>query len=233
VVPSTTSSSTSSSSRSSLDRCSEICRERVIALTGGIATGKSTVAKFLRELGQVVLDADDIARELTAPGGAGAVAISKLFGIDLLDAQGALRRDRMREKIYSDARAKKSLEDLMHPLIRQEFCKKLLALTPLPDLIFWEASLIHEAGRSTDFVSVWCTICPPDTQISRLMETRHMSRETAQKALAAQMPAAEKAALSHITINTDASLEDTRLATHEALRGAQRKLTQMCDRGEL
>ena len=198
--------------------CTEICRERVIALTGGIATGKSAVAKILREQNIPVFDADDLARELTSPGAAGTQAIKAAFGADMIDEGGGLRRDRMRETIHADANAKKKLEELLHPLIRELFCRKMLSLNPLPELIFWEAALIHEAGRAKDFASVWCTFCPEETQTKRLMELRHMSLASAAKAIATQMPAAQKASLSDVVIDTDKTLADTRRLTLEALQ---------------
>src|SRR3990172_9234057 len=92
----------------------------VIALTGGIGSGKSTVAAILRELGASIVDTDEIAHRLTAPGQPGARAIGEQFGADYLRADGAIDRDRMRQLVFSDPAAKQKLEAILHPMIRAE-----------------------------------------------------------------------------------------------------------------
>ncbi len=108
----------------------------VIALTGGIGSGKSSVANMLAELGAAVIDTDEIAHQLTAAGQPGARAIGEQFGADYLAADGALDRKRMRERVFSDAPAKQKLEALLHPMIRAEVAARIVAAAGNPSTVY-------------------------------------------------------------------------------------------------
>ena len=122
----------------------------VIALTGGIGSGKSSVANILAELGAAVIDTDEIAHDLTAAGQPGARAIAREFGAGYLDAGGALDRKRMRELVFSDAAAKQKLETLLHPMIRAEVADRIAHATEItssrPPYIVLVVPLLIETG---------------------------------------------------------------------------------------
>ncbi len=122
----------------------------VIALTGGIGSGKSSVANILAELGAAVIDTDEIAHDLTAAGQPGARAIAQEFGAGYLDAGGALDRKRMRELVFSDAAAKQKLEALLHPMIRAEVADRIARVTGItssrPPYIVLVVPLLIETG---------------------------------------------------------------------------------------
>jgi len=122
----------------------------VIALTGGIGSGKSSVANILAELGAAVIDTDEIAHDLTAAGQPGARAIAREFGAGYLDADGALDRKRMRELVFSDAAAKQKLETLLHPMIRAEVADRIARVTGItssrPPYIVLVVPLLIETG---------------------------------------------------------------------------------------
>jgi dephospho-CoA kinase len=122
----------------------------VIALTGGIGSGKSSVANMLAELGAAVIDTDEIAHDLTAAGQPGARAIAREFGAGSLDASGALDRKRMRELVFSDAAAKQKLEALLHPMIRAEVADRIARVTAKtssrPPYIVLVVPLLIETG---------------------------------------------------------------------------------------
>ncbi len=122
----------------------------VIALTGGIGSGKSSVANILAELGAAVIDTDEIAHDLTAAGQLGARAIAQEFGAGYLDAGGALDRKRMRELVFSDAAAKQKLETLLHPMIRAEVADRIARVTAItscrPPYIVLVVPLLIETG---------------------------------------------------------------------------------------
>ena len=122
----------------------------VIALTGGIGSGKSSVANILAELGAAVIDTDEIAHELTAAGQPGAHAIAREFGAGSLDAGGALDRQRMRELVFADAAAKQKLEALLHPMIRAEVADRIARVTAKtsgrPPYIVLVVPLLIETG---------------------------------------------------------------------------------------
>lgn len=138
-----------------------------IGLTGGIGSGKSTVAALLAELGAAVIDTDLIARQLSAPGGAAIDAIRAAFGSDVIDSAGALDRKRMRAIVFADPDAKRRLEAILHPLIGRE-TERQAAAAPAPAIVF-DVPLLVESGRWPALVDrVWVVDCLETTQIVRV-----------------------------------------------------------------
>jgi dephospho-CoA kinase len=152
----------------------------VIGLTGGIASGKSLVAKILREKANIpVLDADRISRDLSSPNGAAESAI--------LNAFGTLDRAQLRKRIFGDAGARAQLEAILHPLIRTESIREISDLARAgATLAFYEATLLVETGRYRDFDGLLVVEAPLETRISRLMERDAASRGQAEAVIAAQ-----------------------------------------------
>lgn len=190
----------------------DLLKYHCIALTGGIATGKSTVAQILRAQGVIVFDADELARIVVEPGGRAYGAVAAHFGRRILTADGPIDRKALRQIILAEPTKRKLLEQMTHPAIAQEFEHQVeaLGLTEAPQIFFYEAALIHERRRAKDFKAVWCTECSPQTQLSRLVarSSPQVAPDEAQKLIDSQMPASEKAALSDAVINTEVPLDE-------------------------
>jgi dephospho-CoA kinase len=181
-----------------------------IALTGGIATGKSYCAARLASKGVPVIDADQLAREVVRPGTPGLAAITKRFGTGVLRADGALDRERLAATIFSDEAGRRDLERIVHPAVyeaiqgwlrRAEIAGAPLAVADIP--------LLYETGHDRDFDRVIVAACRPETQRARLMARNGLSDEEARQRIAAQMPIEEKVKRADHVIRTDGTFEDT------------------------
>ena len=163
----------------------------VIALTGGIGSGKSTVAAILRELGASIVDTDEIAHRLTAPGQPGARAIGEQFGADYLRADGAIDRDRMRQLVFSDPAAKQKLEAILHPMIRAEVNTAVHAAhAPYVVIV---VPLLIETGAYRDLAQRRLVIdCSEQQQMARVIQRNGFSAEAAQAIMATQVSRAER-----------------------------------------
>lgn len=156
-----------------------------IGLTGGIGSGKSTVAGFLREAGAAIVDTDAISRALTAAGGAAMPAIAEQFGTDFVGPDGALDRDRMRALAFSDASAKRRLEAILHPLITAEALAQADAATA--PLVVFDVPLLVESGRwRPRLARVLVVDCSTETQIERVSQRPGWMRDRIAGVLAAQ-----------------------------------------------
>jgi dephospho-CoA kinase len=178
-----------------------------IGLTGGIGSGKSTVARFLREAGATIVDTDAISRELTSAGGAAMPAIAREFGANFLAADGALDRERMRALAFSDAAAKRRLESVLHPLITKEALAQADAALQAP-LVVFDVPLLVESGRWRARVArVLVVDCSVQTQIARVLQRPGWTRERIDGAIAAQATReARRAAADAVLLNDDLSL---------------------------
>ena len=166
----------------------------VIALTGGIGSGKSSVADILRELGAAVIDTDEIAHSLTAAGRPGARAIGEQFGAEYLAADGALDRKRMRELVFSDAPAKQKLEALLHPMIRAEVKAQTQAATgnSAPYLVI-VVPLLIETGAYRDLARrILVVDCDEMEQIARVGRRSHLEPAAVKAIMANQVSRAER-----------------------------------------
>ena len=185
---------------------------RIIGLTGGIACGKSTVSGTLREMGVPVADGDELARRLTAPGGAALPAIREAFGDGVFYADGTLNRKALGSLVFSDKEALAVLDRLMEPHLRSIIREELdaFALTGAP-LCVMDMPLLYERGLDAWCQRVWCVTVPREVQIARLKERDGLNREEARARIDSQMPTGEKAARADVVINTDRPIEETRL----------------------
>lgn len=177
-----------------------------IGLTGGIGSGKSTVARLLVECGGVLIDADAISRALTAPGGAAIAPLRASFGDGLIDATGAMDRGRMRELVFSDASAKARLEAILHPLIGLEVARQENAAAGRP-LVF-DVPLLVESPHWRERVDrVLVVDCPEDLQIRRVMQRSGWAGDTVSAVIAQQASrAARRAAADAVIYNEHLSL---------------------------
>ena len=190
-----------------------------IALTGGIATGKSHVLDQFRRRGVACLDADELAHGVTSAGTEATQAIAARFGAGILAADGAVDRKKMGPIVFADAAARHDLEAIVHPAVYRAIAAGLRAfeLVGGAPLALVDVPLLYETGHASDFDRVIATACPPDLQIKRLID-RGMSEREAQQRLAAQMPAIEKASRADFMIRTDGSLEETDKQVDEIYR---------------
>ena len=184
-----------------------------IALTGGIACGKSTLAKFLRELGIRLLDADDVVHELEAPGGAAVPAIVARFGAGILAADGSVDRPKLAGIVFADAAARRDLEAILFPLVRSrlraftsEAARRGRPPSTVP-LYIAIIPLLFESHWEGDYDIILAITSPLECQIHRMMRTRGYSRVQAEARLAAQMPVAEKAARADFVVVNDSTYE--------------------------
>lgn len=164
-----------------------------IALTGGIASGKSTVADAFAALGVPVIDSDALAREIVAPGTPGLADVVARFGTAILQADGTLDRRRLRAIVFEDAAARADLEALTHPRIRALMAERA-ASAGGPYQIHM-IPLLVEGGRAREFDRVLVVDCPESLQLERLMRRDGMTAEAARAMLAAQAPRAARRAL--------------------------------------
>lgn len=184
---------------------------RIVGLTGGIASGKSTVARMLRELGAPVIDADLLAREVVAPGSDGLAAIVERFGPTVLDASGALDRKRMAERVFADADARAALNAITHPRIAAAGQREIarLAAEGAPVCVY-EAALIVENGLQAWMHALIVVAVPPEVQRARLMERDGIDAAAAEARLAAQLPLADKVAVADYVVDNSGSVHETR-----------------------
>ena len=182
-----------------------------LGLTGGIGSGKSTVGSMLQALGAELVDADQIARALTAPQGAAIEAIRAAFGNQFIDASGGLDRARMRELAFTRPEARAQLEAIVHPLVTlHSDLQARQAIDQGRTLIVYDIPLLVESGRwARRLDAVLVVDCAPETQIERVMRRSGLSREVVQGILASQAsrPARRAIADAVITNDGDCSLE--------------------------
>jgi len=156
-----------------------------IGLTGGIASGKSTVARMFAALGAEVFDTDDIAHELTAPGGPAMTAIIEAFGRDIITDQGALDRREMRRIIFNDSNKRRELEAILHPLIRETaLARSAASKAPYVILV---VPLLFETGFDRLVDGTLVVDCPESLQIERVVKRDQISRQEALSIIASQM----------------------------------------------
>lgn len=184
-----------------------------VALTGGIASGKTTVANLFAELGVPLIDTDVIAREVVAPGQPALAAVVAAFDPGILDAQGRLDRRRMRERIFTDPAARQRLEAILHPSIRAEMERRSRAARgPYQVLII---PLLTEGRRRDHVDRVLLVDVPEELQIRRLMMRDGVSYEQAQASLDAQATRAERLALADDVVRNTGRLDELRAKVAE------------------
>ncbi len=164
-----------------------------ICLTGGIGSGKSSVAQLFAERGIEVIDADALAHELTAPGGAGIPAIRAEFGPDVIDPRGALDRDRMRRRVFSEPGARKRLEAILHPLIRAE-SEQRQAAAASPYVVLMIPLLVESGDPRGRCDRVLVVDCPEEEQIRRVMLRSRLARAEVEAIMATQTSRAARLA---------------------------------------
>lgn len=176
-----------------------------LGLTGGIGSGKSTLASMLAERGAAWIDADQVARSVTAPGGAAIAAIRQAFGDALINATGALDRTRMRELVFGDPGARQRLEAIVHPLVgEQTVLRAREAAERGTRLTVFDIPLLVESGRwPRELDAVVVVDCREETQIARVMARSGLERDTVLGILASQASRAARRAAADIVVYND------------------------------
>jgi dephospho-CoA kinase len=174
----------------------------LIGLTGGIAAGKSTVAKRWVEHGAIEIDADQVAREVVEPGTVGLNSIVEHFGADVLTASGDLDRKELARQIFSDSNKRELLNSILHPLIRER-TKLLLAELPNDSIVVYNVPLLVEASVDHSFDLVVTVEAPDEEQIRRLVQTRGLTESEARNRIVAQAKPVERAARADRILNSN------------------------------
>lgn len=190
--------------------------KKVFGLTGGIACGKSTVAGFFRELGVEIIDTDQVARDVVAPGTPGLEAIIKEFGEGILGADGALDRKALGAIVFNDAEKRAALERITHPLIGAEGMRRILALqeSDAPYLLY-EAALLVEGGSYKNFSGLIVVTTTEERQLELLMKRDGAGREDALARIRAQLALSEKEKLADWVIRNTGDLNLLRQSVND------------------
>jgi dephospho-CoA kinase len=177
---------------------------RLIGLTGGIGTGKSSVAGFLRGLGVTVIDADEATRAVQAPGTEGLRLLADAFGEEILTPEGALDRPRLAAIAFADPKARQRLNEIVHPLVRRWMAERQREAAARGDpLVVLDVPLLFETRGTDGLDAVILVYAPEELQLKRVTELRGMDERAARERIAAQMPIDEKRRLaSHVILNT-------------------------------
>jgi dephospho-CoA kinase len=200
--------------------------EPVIVLTGGIASGKSTVAKMLADLGATVISADQIAREIVARGKPTLQKIEAAFGSSVLTPEGDLNRQCLAQIVFNDTKARRKLEELMHPQIWEELNRKITEALLKTPFVVAEIPLYFESGRNIPGSEIWVVYVDKKTQLVRLMSRDSLSLKEAQARLNAQMLLTDKRARADRVIDNSGSKEDTQAQVRRAVEGIKFSTTK-------
>lgn len=180
---------------------------RLVGLTGGIASGKSTLAAALRDLGAPVIDADAIARAAVRRGTPALREIARIFGTGVVAPDGELDRKAMAAIVFADPAARARLEAVIHPAVRAEVAAETVRLAAAGhDLAFYDVPLLFERGLEGEVDCAVVVHAPPSLQLSRLQARDGMTREEAEARLSAQLPIDEKARRADVVVSNDGDL---------------------------
>jgi len=180
----------------------------LVGLTGGLASGKSTVAAFLARRGAIVVDADELSRRAVAPGTPGLARIVETFGPEVLDPAGGLDRSALAKIVFADERKRRTLESIVHPEVFRLLGRVVAGYRATDAVVVFDAPLIVETGfdRACDFLIV--VSAPDDAQIARVARTRGMSEEEARARIASQASPVEREGRAHIVLRNEGTIED-------------------------
>ena len=188
-----------------------------VGLTGGIASGKSTVSAILDELGAVIIDADVLAREVVAKGTPGLEKVVAKFGPELLTTDGDLDRPAMGRLVFADEEKRRALEAIVHPLVFERIVELEAAATE-DDVVVHDIPLLAESGRADTFDAVIVVDADPEVQVDRMVRERGWTREEAEARMLAQASREERLAVATHVIENDGTLEQLRARVEEVYR---------------
>ncbi len=182
---------------------------KLVGLTGGVGSGKSTVAEMMRELGAEVVDADEATHAVYEPGNPGFDAVVREFGEAYVDS-GRIDRSRLGELVFRDDDARRRLNSIVHPLVRDWMAQRTAeAAERGVEVVVQDVPLLFENGLERLFSTVVLVYVPEDVQVERLVSGRGFTAERARAMIAAQMPIENKRGLAHHVINNSGTREET------------------------
>lgn len=181
----------------------------IIGLTGGIASGKSTVSRYLAEKGLAVVDADQLVHHLQRPGGRLYQVLVEQFGREILAEDGQLHRSKLAQLIFSSPEALAKSAELQDQIIREELAKERDRLVRVHDLIVLDIPLLFEKGYADWCDVIWLVVVDEQTQLDRLMARNGYTEAEARQRIASQLPLIEKVKLSDYVIDNNGNLDDT------------------------
>jgi len=197
----------------------------LIGLTGGIASGKSTVAKRWVEHGAVEIDADQIARQVVAPGTAGLAAIVETFGSDLLQEDGSLNRGKLGEQVFGDELKRLALNAIVHPLVKLQ-TKEILSALPEDAIAIYNVPLLVEANVDYNFDLIVTVEAPEDEQVKRMLKHRGLTEAEARARISAQAKPVERAAVADVILNSNQDINLLLRDADELWRDIERKAAE-------
>lgn len=183
--------------------------KQVIGITGGIATGKSTVTNYIRSKGYPVIDADNLVHELQAKGGPLYMVLVAQLGQDILAPSGELDRKRLSERFFSDNQLRQELSGLQNDIIRRELLLRRDGLLARHDVIFMDIPLLFELDYQKEVDCVWLVSLDAERQLKRLKERNGYTTEQAKRRIAAQLSLERKKRLAHVIIDNSGTLAET------------------------
>lgn len=182
----------------------------LIGLTGGIASGKSTIAARLAEHGAIVIDADVLSREAVEPGTPGLAAIAERFGADVIGPDGALDRSALGSIVFADDQARADLNAIVHPEVKRRSQARIAEASSDPGaVVVYDVPLLVETGRADEFDLVVVAAAPEGERVRRLVDLRGLDRVEAERRIAAQATEEQRTAVADVVIDTAGSLEHT------------------------
>ena len=190
---------------------------RRVGLTGGVAAGKSTVARILDELGAVLVDADVLAREVVAKGTTGLEEVVEAFGPEILTDDGELDRPAMGAIVFADAEKRRVLEGIIHPRVRERGAELEAAAGP-DDVVVHDIPLLAETGQAAGFDAVIVVDVPTELQVERMVELRGMTRQDAEARVAAQASREERLAIATHVVDNTGTVDDLRRRVTQVYR---------------
>lgn len=191
---------------------------RVIGLTGGIASGKSTVSAILRNEGAYIIDTDKIAHDITLPNQPAWHEIIEHFGKGILLSDGTVDRRKLGQIVFNDAKKRASLEKITHPKIKSKVISEIeAARLRAHSLVVLDVPLMFEVGWNDMADEIWVVYVDEQIQLSRLMARNNLSRQDALDRIAAQLSLTDKIRLADVVINNNGSIESTQAQVIEAL----------------
>ncbi|MBA2952391.1 dephospho-CoA kinase [Nocardioides sp. MAH-18] len=185
-----------------------------VGLTGGIASGKSTVSEIFAELGAVIIDGDKLAREVVERGTPGLAQVVEAFGPEILTPDGDLDRPKLGQVVFNDEARRKVLEGIVHPLVFERYAA-LEASAPTDGVVVHDIPLLAETGRADTFDAVVVVETPVEVQVERMLRDRGWTREDAESRISAQATAEQRRAIATHLIVNDGSLADLRARVEE------------------
>lgn len=189
----------------------------IIGLTGGIASGKSTVVEMIKEAGYKVIDADQLVHDLQAKGGRLYLALLDWLGEGILLPDGELNRPKLGQLIFSNEEMRRQSDEIQGTIIREELADQRDCLAKEEDVFFMDIPLLIENRYQGWFDQIWLVAVSPEVQCQRLMKRNHLSFEEASMRIASQMPLEEKKPYASLVLDNNASLDDLKEKVKSAI----------------